>query len=90
MLILTRKKDEVIVINGDIKIKIVDVRSDGVKVGIEAPSHVKVYREELWEHIQAENIVAVEKAKAHTGNAIASQLGSKIQKKLNKNTKDSL
>ena len=89
MLILTRKKDEVIVINNDIKIRIVDIRSDGVKLGVEAPPHVKVYRKELWDNIQAENIVAVEKAKDHISNEVASKLGSKVQKELHKNNKDS-
>lgn len=76
MLILTRKKDEVIVINGNIRVQIVDIRADGVKVGIDAPNTIKVYRQELWESIQAENIKAVEEGKKH--QSIAEKLGEKL------------
>lgn len=47
MLILTRKKDEVIVIDGRIRVKLVEVRGDKVRIGIEAPPEVRVDREEV-------------------------------------------
>lgn len=59
MLILSRKKDECIVINDNIKVYIVDVKSDVVKIGIEAPKDIKVFREEVWKSIYEENIQAV-------------------------------
>ena len=47
MLILTRKVDQAIVIQGDIKIMVLGVERDRVKIGIDAPANVSVLREEL-------------------------------------------
>ena len=47
MLVLSRKLDEAIVIDGNIRIKILDIRGKHVRLGIEAPGHVPVFREEL-------------------------------------------
>lgn len=55
MLILTRKKNEQIVINDNIRVKIVECFSDHVKIGIEAPKDVKIFRQELYDAIEAEN-----------------------------------
>jgi len=55
MLVLTRKRDESIMIGDEIKITVVDVRGDQVKLGIEAPRHVPVHREEIYREIQEEN-----------------------------------
>ena len=55
MLVLTRKRDESIMIGDDIKIIVVDVRGDQVKLGIEAPRHIPVHREEVYKEIQEEN-----------------------------------
>ncbi len=54
MLVLSRQKDESIVIGDDIKITIVDVRGDKVRLGIEAPREVPVHRIEVYEAIQRE------------------------------------
>ena len=54
MLVLTRKKDESIVIGDDIVITIVDVRGDKVRLGINAPNTIPVHRMEVWEAIQRE------------------------------------
>ncbi len=54
MLVLSRQKDESIVIGDDIKITIVDVRGDKVRLGIEAPREVSVHRIEVYEAIQRE------------------------------------
>ncbi len=59
MLILARKVDERIIIGGEIEISVVDIRGDQVKLGINAPSHVKVYRQEVYEAILEENRQAV-------------------------------
>ena len=48
MLVLSRKQNEGIVINDDIRIRIVAIRGDRVRVGIEAPKQVPVHREEVW------------------------------------------
>lgn len=49
MLVLSRKKEESIIINDNIVIKIVDVRGDKVRIGIEAPKNVTIDREEVYE-----------------------------------------
>lgn len=55
MLILARKMNESIIIGGEIEVSIIDIRGDQVKLGINAPSHVKVYRREVYEAILEEN-----------------------------------
>jgi carbon storage regulator len=51
MLVLSRKKDESIVINDDITIVVVEIRGDKVRLGIEAPKEVPVHRREVFESI---------------------------------------
>ena len=55
MLVLSRQKDESIMIGDGIRITIVDVRGDKVRIGIEAPKDVKIFRTELYEEIQHQN-----------------------------------
>ena len=55
MLVLTRKKNESIVLNDNIEITIVDVQGDQVRIGINAPKSVSIYRKEIFLEIQAEN-----------------------------------
>jgi carbon storage regulator len=55
MLILSRRINEKIVIGDDIIVSVVEVRGDQVKLGIEAPRNVKVFREEVFIAIQEEN-----------------------------------
>jgi carbon storage regulator len=55
MLILSRRVNEKIVIGDDIVVSVVEVRGDQVKLGIEAPRNVKVYRQEVFDAIQEEN-----------------------------------
>lgn len=52
MLVLSRKKNEAIVVSNNVRITIVDVRGDKVRLGIEAPKDVPVHREEVWQEIQ--------------------------------------
>jgi carbon storage regulator len=52
MLVLSRLKDEVIVIGNDIRITIVEVRGDKVRLGISAPREIPVHRQEVYEAIQ--------------------------------------
>ncbi|MFM7076820.1 MAG: carbon storage regulator CsrA [Planctomycetaceae bacterium] len=51
MLVLSRKKDECIVINNDITIVVVEIRGDKVRLGVEAPKEVPVHRREVYEAI---------------------------------------
>lgn len=55
MLVLSRKKDESIMIGDQIEIKILAVDGDQIKLGIVAPKTVKVHRSEVFEAIQAQN-----------------------------------
>lgn len=55
MLVLTRKKDESIMLGDQIEVKILSVDGDQVKIGIVAPKTVKIYRSEVYEIIQNEN-----------------------------------
>jgi carbon storage regulator len=56
MLVLSRKKNESIVINNDITITIVEIRGDKVRLGIVAPKDVPVHRQEVWEAIHGKPI----------------------------------
>ena len=58
MLILSRKKDESIVINDNIEITVVDVSRGKVRLGITAPKDVPVHRREVYDAIQKEGHVA--------------------------------
>lgn len=58
MLVLSRKIDESIVIGENIEITVVDVRGDTVRLGVSAPKSIAVYRKEVYEAIQRENIAA--------------------------------
>jgi carbon storage regulator len=51
MLVLSRKKDECVVINNDIRIVVVEIRGDKVRLGVEAPKEVPVHRSEVYEAI---------------------------------------
>ena len=52
MLVLSRKKNESIVINNDITIVVVDIRGDKVRLGVEAPKEIPVHRREVYDAIQ--------------------------------------
>ena len=54
MLVLSRKNNETIVINDDIRVTIVEVRGDKVRLGIDAPREYAVHREEVYDAIKRE------------------------------------
>lgn len=58
MLVLSRQRDESIIISDNIVVTIVDIRGDKVRLGIEAPSEIPVHRREVYEAIQRENLKA--------------------------------
>ncbi len=58
MLVLSRQRDESIIIGDNIVVTIVDIRGDKVRLGIEAPGEVPVHRREVYEAIQRENVRA--------------------------------
>jgi carbon storage regulator len=55
MLVLSRQRDESIIIGDNIVVTVVDVRGDKVRLGIDAPREVSVHRREVYEAIQREN-----------------------------------
>ena len=60
MLVLSRRKDETIMIGDTIEITIVDIKGDTVRVGITAPRQIAVHRKEIYEAIKRENIAAAQ------------------------------
>ena len=55
MLVLSRQRDETIMIGDQVEITIVDIRGDKVRLGINAPRHIQVHRKEVYEAIKREN-----------------------------------
>lgn len=55
MLVLTRKQNESIVINDVIKVTVVEIRGDKVRLGIEAPREIAVHRQEVYEQIHGKH-----------------------------------
>ena len=76
MLLLTRKLGENIRIGDDVKITIVEVKGNHVKLGIDAPPSVKVHREEIYERIQQENRRAQAQAQQGGGAPQAESTGN--------------
>jgi len=68
MLVLSRKKNESIVINNDITIVVVEIRGDKVRLGVEAPKEVPVHRREVYD--------AIHRGTASGSNGTASSGGS--------------
>ena len=63
MLILSRKAGETIVIDGRIKVTVMRVEGEAVKIGIEAPAQVPVHRQEVYDEIQRSNKQALTRQK---------------------------
>jgi carbon storage regulator len=55
VLVLSRQRDETIMIGDDIELTVVDIRGDKVRLGINAPTHVAVHRKEVYDAIRREN-----------------------------------
>lgn len=71
MLVLSRHRDESIMIGDDVVVTIVDIRGDKVRLGIEAPQSIPVHRQEVYEAIQREN-----RQSAQTGSSVSKKIGS--------------
>ena len=69
MLVLSRKKNESIVINDDITIVVVEIRGDKVRLGVEAPKEVPVHRREVFDAIHRNEVAAGDKAATKTDAA---------------------
>ena len=62
MLVLTRKSEESVIVGSNIEIKILGIRGDQVSLGFKAPDEVSIYRKEVYEAIQKENLQAVQRS----------------------------
>lgn len=59
MLVVTRKKDEKLIIGNEIEVQVLRIGRDNVRLGIKAPAHISIYRHEIYEAIKQENVLAV-------------------------------
>jgi carbon storage regulator len=69
MLVLSRKKNESIVINNDITIVVVEIRGDKVRLGVEAPKEVPVHRREVYDAIRRNDLAEGKSSEADTAGA---------------------
>jgi len=76
MLVLSRQRDESIIIGDNIVLTVVDIRGDKVRLGIDAPKEIPVHRQEVYEAIQRENRRAAEQS-PDDGEAAAKPAPSK-------------
>jgi carbon storage regulator len=58
MLVFTRRKGESLIIGNEIEVTILNLSSGNVKLGISAPRHISVHRQEVYESIKSENLAA--------------------------------
>jgi len=63
MLVLTRKPGQTLIIDDKIIVRVIEVKGDMVKIGIEAPKEISVHRSEVYDDIKKENIQAVKSDK---------------------------
>jgi len=80
MLVLSRQRDETIMIGDDVEITVVDIRGDKVRLGITAPRTIKVHRKEVYEAIKRENEQAA-KLKPHDVSRLVEPDGQPGQNK---------
>jgi carbon storage regulator len=73
MLVLSRMRDETIMVGDDIEITIVDIRGDKVRLGITAPRELSIHRREVWVKVKAEAAAADEKERAEGAAASAAR-----------------
>ena len=76
MLVLSRQRDETIMIGDDIEITVVDIRGEKVRLGINAPAHVPVHRKEVYDAIKREK-----EAEAATSGGQVGQVDSLAARK---------
>ncbi len=76
MLVLSRKKDQGIVIGDNIELTIIEIQGDQVRIGIKAPKNVSIYRKEIFLEIQDENKKAASSGAVTALDAIIKNKGS--------------
>lgn len=73
MLVLSRKINQSIMIGDDIQIVVLETKGDTAKLGIVAPAHVKVFRQEIYEEIKAENEKSAKPAAVESASSLLKQ-----------------
>ena len=81
MLVLSRKINQSIVIGDNIEIMLVDIRGDQIKLGINAPKNVKIFRKEVYEEIKSQNLEASKEATADKLNILSNFVKNKFGSK---------
>lgn len=80
MLVLTRKPGDGIVIGDDVTIKVIELKGGGVRIGIDAPKDLKIYRQEIYDRITEENKTAMQ-WDMDTLDSLSSNLSTEKKKK---------
>jgi carbon storage regulator len=62
MLVLTRRPGESIIVGQNIVVTVIEIKGGQVRIGIDAPREIEVYREEIYEQVRQENLAAVANA----------------------------
>jgi carbon storage regulator len=70
MLVLTRKSNQSIMLGDDIEVTVLSITGDKVRIGIEAPRDIPVFRKEIYLEIQQENVAAAASAGAEVDDAL--------------------
>lgn len=70
MLVLTRKKDQSIIINDNVELTVLEIQGDQVRIGINAPKNVAIHRKEVFMEIQQENKKAAEVKNVQLGDLL--------------------
>ena len=78
MLVLTRKSNQSIMIGDDIEVSVLSIMGEKVRIGIQAPRDIPVFRKEVYLEIQQENVAAGASARAEVDDALK-KLSSKPQ-----------
>jgi len=87
MLVLSRQKDESIMIGDEVEITIVDVRGDKVRLGITAPKHIPVHRREIYDAIQREKAQKEREASVGDNHEAVAKVEEPGRKKVEKSEK---
>lgn len=75
MLVLTRRIGESLVIGDDVVLRVLDIKGDVVRLGVQAPRHVQVHRQEVYDAVSAANRSAAEHAGDSEEQALREALG---------------
>jgi len=81
MLVLSRKKDEKIIIGDQITVMVIEIRGDKVRLGIDAPKEISVHRQEVYEAIQREQAAVKDAKDAASGSGAGGGLSIDAQYK---------